>query len=436
MRQTYQRTILFLWFCAFFLATSLAQEWTRFRGPNGTGVSPAKGIPTQWTEADYNWKVALPGIGHSQPVLWGDKIFVTSAPVDGSARVVSCLSTSDGRTLWTKEYQSEFYKTHKFNNLASSTPVVDGERVYVAFAHPKEVFLVALDHSGKEVWKQSGGGFVAPHGFAASPMIFEDTVILPKEVSDTGEKLGIHSYVLALDRATGEVRWKTPRRSNKAAYATACIYEHEKGKPELLLSSKAHGVYSLDARTGTPIWEAGAFEKRSASSVAVGDGVIFGTCGSGGGGNYIVAVRPGGKGNVSQTHVAYTIRRSAPYVPTTLAKGDRAYFWSDKGGIVTSVKSATGEVIWRGRANGNFFGSPVWIEGRIFCIAAEGEVVVIGTGDTFEVLARNDLGEKSHSTPAIAGGRMYLRTERHLISVGGTEHSVSEGSVEEAGQKD
>jgi outer membrane protein assembly factor BamB len=413
-----------------------AEEWTRFRGPNGSGVSEAKDIPVEWSEEDYLWKVELPGPGHSQPVIWGEKVFVTSAAADGSARVVSSFGVKDGRRLWEKRYPAEPYPTHQYNNLAASTPVVDGERLYVVFAHPGEVFLAALEHSGaepgKEAWKVTAGKFAARHGFGASPILFEDTVVVTLD-SESGPEEDIASQVVAFEKATGKERWRTPRRRVSAAYGTPCVLEHVKGKPELLLTSEAHGISSLDARSGAPLWEAVVFDKRSCSSPVVGAGLVFGTCGSGGGGNFVVAVRPGGKGDVTATHKVYEVRQSAPYVPSLIAKGDRLYLWHDKGGVVSSLDAASGKVHWRGRADGNYFGSPVWVDGKIYCIAAEGEVVVVGTGDAFEILARNPLGGVSHSTPAVAGGRMLLRTVTHLMAVGGDGGEAPAGAGTRAG---
>jgi outer membrane protein assembly factor BamB len=145
-------------------------------------------------------------------------------------------------------------------------------------------------------------------------------------------------------------------------------------------------------------------------------GLIIGACGSGGGGNYLVAVRPGGA--AKKPELAYTIRKSAPYVPTSVCVGDRLFLWSD-GGIVSCVEAASGEVKWQDRVGGNFFSSPLWVDSRLFCVSTKGEVVVVGASDRFEVLARNPLGEVTHSTPAVAGGRMYIHTTKSLISVGG-----------------
>jgi outer membrane protein assembly factor BamB len=185
----------------------------------------------------------------------------------------------------------------------------------------------------------------------------------------------------------------------------------------LIFTSHTHGVAALDPDSGRVLWElADLFDKRVVSSPVLAAGLIVGACGSGGGGNYLVAVRPGGP--EKKPEVAYTVRKSAPYVPTSVCVGERLFLWSD-GGIVSCVQAASGEMKWQERVGGNYFSSPVWVDGRLFCVSTKGEVVVVDASDRFQVLARNPLGEVTHSTPAVAGGRMYIHTTKSLISVGG-----------------
>ncbi|HLU46775.1 MAG TPA: PQQ-binding-like beta-propeller repeat protein, partial [Planctomycetota bacterium] len=194
-----------------------AQEWTRFRGPNGTGVSDAKSIPTTFSEADYNWRIELPGYGHSQPVIWGQKIFVTSAPEDGSARHVSCVSVENGKILWTKSFEATSYHNHERSSYASSTPALDESRVYVTFQTGNRAFLAALDHDGELVWTHDLGTYDSQHGYGASPIVYKDLLVFPfEQIAREGKPSP--SYVIALDRATGDLVWKTMRRSRRAAY--------------------------------------------------------------------------------------------------------------------------------------------------------------------------------------------------------------------------
>jgi outer membrane protein assembly factor BamB len=174
------------------------------------------------------------------------------------------------------------------------------------------------------------------------------------------------------------------------------------------------------------LWEyRNAFDKRIVSSPVIAGDLIIGACGSGGGGNYVIAIRAGDEGR--KPVLAYTIRKSAPYVPTSVTYGERVYLWSD-GGIVSCIESKTGEVRWQERVGGNYFSSPVWVDGRLFGVSNRGEVIVIAASDEFRVLARNQLGETTHSTPAVAGGKMYIHTERHLVSIGGERSQANAGS--------
>jgi outer membrane protein assembly factor BamB len=395
----------------FLLATyANAQEWTRFRGPNGTGVSDAKTIPAKWSKPDFNWKIALPGIGHSSPVLWGEKIFLTAAEERSGQFYVLSFNAADGRKLWQKEFPVTPYRKHNYNALASATPAVDAERVYVVRTDAAQNMLLALDHRGEKIWERDLGPFRAQHGSGASPIVHDGKVIFANE--QDGD-----SFLVALDARTGETKWQTPREIGRssAAYSTPCIYQPKNAPAALIFNSEVHGISALAPDTGKVIWEfRDAFDKRSVSSPVIAGDVIFGSCGSGGGGNYVVAVRAGAK-----PERAYEIRNSAPYVPTSVLVGEWLYLWSD-GGIVSRVHAATGEVKWQERVGGNYFSSPVCVDGRVFNISTAGEVVVLGTGEQFEVLARNPLNETTHSTPAIAGGRMFIHTSGHLLSVGGT----------------
>lgn len=397
-------------------SNTCAQEWTRFRGPNGGGVHLACEIPARWTAADQNWKVPLPGLGHSSPVLWGDRIFLLSADPETATRYVVCLRSQDGERLWQRSFASEPHTLHIRNSFASSTPAVDEQRLYVAWSTPSETTLLAMDHSGQTVWQRNLGPFESQHGFGTSPLLYEDFVILsllqrkPDEDGPQTES----SLILAVDRETGETRWQTPRLSEVVSYSTPCLYQPENEPAQLIGCSTAQGIFSLNPETGRPNWSIEVFEMRTVSSPVIADGLILGTTGSGGGGNYLVAVRPG-----PEPEVAYRITSQAPYVPTPVAKDGLVFLWSDKG-IVTCIRADDGNRVWQERVGGNYSGSPVIVGSRIFCIEDDGVVVVLSASDQYELLAKNPLGEPSRSTPAVAGGRMYVRTESHLVSIGGS----------------
>ncbi len=413
--QVIVRSIAFAVAASLLLSHAVAQEWTRFRGPNGTGVSDTKTIPTKWTADDYNWSVDLPGIGNSSPVVWGEKLFVLSADPKSATRYVICINTKDGSTQWTKEYASEPHHLHPRNTFGSGTPAVDAERVYVSWSTPKETTLKALDHAGNEQWSLDLGRWVSQHGYGNSPIVYEDTVILfnsqQADQLKSGEKPG-ESAMIALDRETGKVRWQSPRVSVRANYGTPCILETVAG-PQLLATSTGEGVFSLNPKTGEKNWGIDAFSMRTVSSPIVAGGLIFGSTGSGGGGNYLVAVKPG-----AQPEIVYDFKRNAPYVPTPVAHGDLVFLFGDKG-VGTCINAKTGEAHWTERLGSGFSGSPVIAGDAVYGIDEDGVVVVVAASKEFQLLGKMPLGEPSRATPAISGGHMYLRTYSKLFSIGG-----------------
>jgi outer membrane protein assembly factor BamB len=228
-----------------------------------------------------------------------------------------------------------------------------------------------------------------------------------------------HSFLTALDAASGNVLWKTDRANVKAAFSTPCRFVDPSGTEGLLFNSMAHGITFVDPSNGKTFWEqVDLFDKRTVSSCLVADGLVIGTCGSGGGGNYLVGLKPGSAAKGTPPSLAYKLRRSIPYVPTSLAKDGLLFLWGDSG-IVTCVRSKSGEIVWQERVEGRFFGSPVWVEERLFCISTTGKVVVLAATEKFRQIAVNDLGEPTHSTPALAEGRLFLRTLGHLTCVAG-----------------
>jgi outer membrane protein assembly factor BamB len=384
------------------------QEWTRFRGPNGSGVSPATTVPVRWGEGDRNWKVELAGVGHSSPVLWGDRVFVTSAEETTGKRVVQCLAAADGRCLWARAFPGERHGKHPDNSFASATPAADERHVYVCWAGPKEYLVAALDHDGREAWRVDLGPFRSGHGFGASPIVHGDLLIVPDDQDGP-------SALVALDRDTGRVRWKVPRRS-KASYTTPCVH-HPAGRPaELIVTSYEHGISGIDPATGRTNWEVDVFHKghleTAIGSPVVAGGLVLGTCGWLGVRQEVVAVRPG------ETREVYHLDRSAPLCTTPLVKDDLLFLWAD-GGVVTCADVRTGAVHWRERVPGSYYASPVCVGGYLYGVSREGEAVVLAAAKRFELVARNPLGEGSHSTPAVADGRLYVRTFTHLLSIGG-----------------
>jgi outer membrane protein assembly factor BamB len=411
-----RRHVPLLLFCLFTTSVA-AQEWPRFRGPDGGGVNDAASIPAKWDGGAVRWKVPLPGVGHSSPVVWGERVFVTCADEQSGTTTLACLAAADGKPLWKRDYAGDPYRHHGENSYASSSPAADAQRVYVCLMSPKELKVVALRHDGSDAWEAPLGPFVTQHGGGHSPVVLDGLVVVANEQDGPG------SCLVALDASTGAVKWKTPRRSYRFSASTPCVYRPAGagGAAQLVFTSWAHGMTGVNPADGSVLWEApGAFEARTVGSpVAANDaGLVLASCGEGGGGRYLAAVRPAGKPG-SSAEVAYKVTRNAPYVPTPLVKGGLLFFVSD-GGTATCARVATGETVWQERLpGGGFFASPVCAGGKLYCVSKRGDVVVLSASEKFELLAHNELGEKTHATPAVAGDRMYLRTQGHLYCVGG-----------------
>ena len=399
----------------FFATAAAAQEWTRFRGPNGTGISAAKTIPVAWTEKDFAWRVPIRGESHSQPVIWGEKIFLLTALEAGKERALLCLRKSDGGELWAKSYTLPTHRPGNKNaGYANSSAVVDAQRVIASFVSADQFWVRAFDHAGKELWGRNLGTFTSQHGYGASPMIFENTVIIMNDQEDGA------CFVAALDLKTGADVWRTPRGTSRhGGYCTPMIHPLADGTPEMLLTSHTHGISSLNPKTGALNWESPVYDKRMVASAVVAGDLVIGSCGQGGGaGNFLTAIKLGGHGDVSQTHVAYKLTKGTPYVPTPLYLDGRLYLISDAG-TASAIDAATGREIWSERLRAEFFGSPVLIDGKIYAPTTRGEMIVLATGDTFKELGRSPLGEGTHSTPCIDGGRLYVKTFTHLVCLGG-----------------
>jgi outer membrane protein assembly factor BamB len=396
---------------------SWGQEWTRFRGSDGQGISKATTIPVKWTQADYNWKIALPGGGHSSPVIWADKVFVTSGDQKAGLGILLAIRVSDGQIAWREDFTLSRYRVNTLNSYATTTPAVDADHVYVLWPTDSETILAAFDHDGNEVWRRTLEGVHCQHGAGSSPIVVGDVVVFSHEHESQSTKA--KSAWIAVDRETGQTRWTLERKtSNKTSYSTPCVYPRDT-KPQIIFASFAHGLTSVNPQTGTVIWEVpDAFTSRVVASPVFADGLIIGTCGDFGRGKRLIAIRPGSADKSSPPAAAYKIDGNfMPYVPTCLAK-DGLLFMFDDVGYVSCLRSNTGEQLWRERPAKKFYGSPVWVDGKLYCIATTGDVVVVKAAADYELLAVNPLGEKSHSTPAVAGGRMYLRTFSHLFSLG------------------
>lgn len=394
-------------------ATARAQEWTRFRGPNGSGISPASTIPVSFTEKDFRWTAELPGKGISSPVIWNDKLFVTSADDQKGERFLLCYRTSDGERLWFKSFGFEREKKHARNSYASSTPAVDDQRVYVVWTTRAKAELLAYSHDGQALWSYDMGPYQSGHGGGTSPAVIDDLVVL----NNHQEK---NSYLLAVDRRTGQQKWKIPRENGKASYSTPCAFTNALGKTEVIFTSFGHGVTAVAADTGEIAWEkSGLFDndeedKRAIGSPFIADGVVFGSCGFTAGKKILVGLRP----KDGKAEQVYRQDRMVNHMPTAIAYQGLVFTWADNG-VVTCSRIKDGSQVWQKRIGGNFSGSPIVVDSKLYAISDDGNVIVLAASETFAQLGSSALGQDSSSTPAVSGEVMYLRTYSKLFALGG-----------------
>ena len=406
--------LAFVLLAASTIADLRAQDWTRFRGPNGTGVVEGVEFPATWQPSDYAWSLDLPGVGHSCPVIFGKHAFLMSGDPKSAERHVLAIETATGNVAWSKSYPSKPHRLHNRNSFGSSTPAVDENAVYVAWSSPDETVLKALSHDGEELWTRDLGRWVSQHGFGTSPVVVGDKVVLfnsqQKDQLPPSAKPG-ESRVMAFDASSGKTIWETATNATRVCYGVPCVRTTSNGRAELVFCNTGNGIFGLDLDTGKINWELSVFDKRSVASPVLFDDLVLGSCGSGGGGNYLVAVSAG-----PDPKEVYRVRSNANYVPTPLVYDGMAYLFGDKG-VVSCIDARTGKSQWKERVSAGFSGSPVCVSGKLYCMDEAGTMHVLATGSKFEQLGAVDLGEPSRATPSVAGDLLLIRTDSKLMAL-------------------
>jgi outer membrane protein assembly factor BamB len=379
-------------------------------GPHGAGQSDDRAIPSDWKPENTLWKQSLPGVGHSSPVIWNDRLFTMSADRETGQQFVLAFDAATGRPLWNRKFDVPTHHINDLNSLASSTPAVDADHVYTMWLSNGRVMLTAHTHAGDEVWRKDIGAFEENHGFGNSPIVVDDLVVVA--IDSEGE-----SSVVALDHASGDVRWTVPRPSGTAAYATPCLLDTSAEKKQLLTVSTASGLTALDLQSGDVLWQGFRDELtlRCVASPIVAGGLVFTLCGQGGNGKLIIAARPGDETQPPQE--VYRIEQGVPQVTTPVVAGDLLFLWHDRG-VVSCYDLKTGKRHWKERVGGDFHSSPIAIGDRIFGASRQGDVIVLSASPKYQLLARNSLGDPCIATPAVAHDRLYVRTESSLLCIG------------------
>jgi outer membrane protein assembly factor BamB len=390
------------------VAVLVAQDWPQFRGPDGQGHSSERGLPVEWNESkNIAWKVAVPGRGWSSPVVSGGRVWVTTATAvkrETSLRLLAYDLASGRETLDVEVFRLRGTELQNAKNShASPTPIVEGDRIFVHFGADG---TAALSAAGDIIWK-TRLPYQSQHGNGGSPELAGDLLILNCDGFDEG-------FVVALDKRTGKTRWRTGRRQPYSqAYSTPLAIRV--GERVQIVSVGAFNAVAYDPDNGREIWRVGYPEGFSNVPRPVyGAGLVFITTGFQQ--PSIMAVRPDGKGDVTRTHVAWTLSRGAPLTPSPLLAGDELYVVTDNG-IASCLDARSGAVRWQQRLGTSFSASPVLADGRIYFLDEDGRTTVIAPGPAFKALAANVLDGPALASMAVAGRSFIIRTATHLYRI-------------------
>ena len=420
MRQIITITLVFAMLILWTITSAQEPEqWSRFRGPNGQGISTATGLPTLWSAVEnVAWKTPIPGgSAWSSPIIWNDHIFLTTTTDGGKNCHLLALDRKSGTILWNKHvFTQEIRQKHPRNSEATSTPVTDGQRVYAVFAN---AHFVATDFKGEIIWINADLDFRSQHGFATSPILYGDlliTAINPTDGNDGFQTPWDKSYLLALDKNTGKERWRGKRGMSRIGHSTPVVI-HVNGKDQIL-SMAGDVIQGFDPATGEQIWTVTNRGEPAVPSPAIGDGLIFATA------RYstpILGIKPDGKGDVTETHVVWRQNRNSPMTSSFLYVKPCLYSATESG-TFSAFDAATGNILWQDRVEGRLDSSPIYADGKIYVTSHLGITKVYKPNadptKPAEAVAVNDIGETVQATLAVAGKQLFIRTDQALWCIG------------------
>jgi outer membrane protein assembly factor BamB len=405
-------------------AAGSGENWTSYRGPADQGYCGSAALPVRWSEGEnVVWKTPLPGKAWSSPVIWDDRIWLTTATEDGTQLSAICVAKGSGKILHTKALRmvAAPQYCHPFNSYASPSPVIEEGRVYVSFGAPYNACLNST--TGEVIWQRTD--FVCNHfrGAGSSPLLYKNLLILHFDGSD-------RQYVAAMDKLTGKTVWKTSRSVDfhdqeagtdqlkregdfRKAFSTPVIADVQ-GQP-LLVSLGSMALYGYDPLTGAERWRVEAIGSHSgACRPVLGHGLVFSPMGSG---LELWAVRPDGHGVVTDTHVAWKYKRGVARRPSLLLVDD-LLFMIDDAGVATCVEAKTGKEVWKERLGGNYSASPIYCGGKVYFFDQDGKATIIKASRQYQVIAVNHLEDGFMASPAASGGALFLRTRSALYRIG------------------
>jgi outer membrane protein assembly factor BamB len=392
--------------------------WPHWRGPSVQGIVEGKGYPDRWTETEnVLWKVSVPGRGHSSPIVWGDRIFLTTAAADGSRRSLLSFRRSDGKLVWDLAVPpSPAERLIQKNSYASSSPTTDGNLVYGYFGNSG---VVAVSFDGKLIWHTSLGEINLYHGPGGSPLLYKDRLILFQDQMNFGRDRAVEpppGFIVALDKKTGRELWRKNRNPRPGWGSPIAV---QVGNHVEIIVSSGRSIDAYDPDTGEVLWTVKGNMPETIPMPVVGNGLLY--CSSGRAGPTF-AVRPGGKGDVTASHVVWSSPKGSPFVPSPLLQGDYLYTINDMVSIASCHNARTGEIVGQLRLGEarreSFSASPVVVEDKIYFTNDDGETFVLSAAPDFKLLHVNRLGAPTLASPALVDGRWYFRTAGHLVCVG------------------
>lgn len=391
-----------------------AENWTQFRGPDGDGMATKAKLPVEFGEGkNVRWKTAIHGKGWSSPVVWGEQIWMTTATEDGKKLYAVCVEKSSGKIVHDVlvfEVAKPQY-CHPTNSYASPTPVVEAGRLYV---HYGALGSAALDTAtGKVIWRRSDLPCNHWRGPGSSPIVVDNLVFVAQDGYD-------QQYVVALEKSSGKTLWKktrdidydTDNGDRKKAYSTAALVEHNGRKQ--IVSSAAIATIAYDPANGDELWRIRHGGMNAAARPIFRNGMLYLMAGTAK--NPLMAVRPDGKGNVTESHVVWQFGKSMPKRPSPLLVGQRIYTISDQG-VASCINAKTGEAIWQKRVGGSYRSSPIYANGQIYCFSLDGLAAVFAATDEFKLLAENKFDNGCQASPAVVGDTLLVRTTKHLYCI-------------------
>lgn len=403
------RLLLFT-LCLAFAARASAEDWPRWRGPAGNAVSGESGLPTEWG-ADQNiaWRTELPGEGASSPIVCGKRIFLTASFDEGMRRTVVCIDRDTGQIIWIRETLDDNPEVSSaLTGYAAPTPASDGQRVVAALGNAGVVCYTA---AGERLWHRDFGEFESELGLASSPVIARDRVFLLCD-HDGNRFRTFDSFLIALALDSGKTVWKTDRPGLYRSWSTPILVPATDRHHELIVNAQDH-LRAYDPATGDELWRVGGMTGWVTPSPVFAHGLIFAASGRDG---PTMAVRSGGRGDVTETRVAWIQRQGAPYVCSPVAYGEQLYVLNEQG-ILSCYRATTGKLEYRERLDGKFVGSPVAGDGKLYFTNDRGATYVVRSGPKFELLSRNELAEDCRASPAISAGSIFLRTSKAFYRI-------------------